>query len=129
MHFFFSGSQSKQFEQPADYENPLPPCPDSPNCVRLTKEYTNQASELLDIAEHCLREIGPIEMDVRETEGSVTAVFKIFIFKDDFKILIDEVDENTSLLHLRSSSREGYSDLGVNRRRVNRFIKLLKKQL
>lgn len=129
MHFFFSGSQSEQFEQSADSNNPLPPCPDSPNCVRLTKQYDIHHADLLKKAEACLKKMGPEDMELMETKGSITVIFKVFIFKDDLKILVEEVNETSSLLHLRSSSREGYSDLGVNRRRVKRFIKLLKKQL
>jgi len=30
------GSTSSDFESPADIENPLPECPDSPNCVRVS---------------------------------------------------------------------------------------------
>jgi uncharacterized protein (DUF1499 family) len=53
------------------------------------------------------------------------ATFKSFFFR-----FVDDVefsfDEEKKIIHLRSASRTGYSDLGVNRRRVEeirrRFI-------
>lgn len=59
----------------------------------------------------------------------IDAVFKIFIYKDDFAVQTEATDESSGFVHIRSSSRTGYSDLGVNRRRVKRFLRLLKKQL
>jgi uncharacterized protein (DUF1499 family) len=60
----------------------------------------------------------------REGDGYLWASFatRIFRFVDDveFRMVADQ-----GTIHLRSASRVGYSDLGVNRRRVaeirNRF--------
>ena len=41
---------------------------------------------------------------------------RILGFVDDVEFL---VDENNSVIQFRSASRVGYSDLGVNRRRMN----------
>lgn len=43
----------------------------------------------------------------------------IFRFTDDIEFLIDPV---TSLLEFRSASRVGYSDMGVNRKRMEQII-------
>lgn len=46
----------------------------------------------------------------------------IFRFKDDVEFF---ADEQRGLLHFRSASRLGYSDMGVNRRRMERISELL----
>jgi len=43
-----------------------------------------------------------------------------FGFRDDVEIFVDEAN---SLIHFRSQSRAGYSDLGVNRKRYQSFAK------
>jgi len=52
------------------------------------------------------------------------AVFtsKILRFKDDVEIYLDDA---TKTVHFRSASRLGYSDLGVNRKRYERFASSL----
>lgn len=45
----------------------------------------------------------------------VTETSALFRFKDDIEI---EIDEEAKRIHLRSASRLGWSDLGVNRRRM-----------
>lgn len=64
--------------------------------------------------------------DIEENSDKFTieAVFKIFIYKDDVSIRL-EAGRLQTLLHIRSASREGYYDFGVNKRRVGRFIKIL----
>ncbi len=55
---------------------------------------------------------------------------RLFGLVDDFEI---RWAPESGLLHIRSESRTGYSDLGVNRKRVdefkNRYNALLKKKL
>lgn len=46
---------------------------------------------------------------------------RVFGFKDDVSLLLDA---EAGLLHFRSASRLGYWDLGVNRRRYERFREL-----
>ena len=50
----------------------------------------------------------------------------VFGFVDDVEFL---ADETTHLLHFRSASRLGYSDLGVNRRRMTKIGRQLAKLL
>ena len=56
----------------------------------------------------------------QQTDVYLYAVFttKIMRFKDDVEIFLDD---DAKLLHYRSASRLGYSDLGVNRKRYNSF--------
>ncbi|MCU7800664.1 MAG: DUF1499 domain-containing protein [gamma proteobacterium symbiont of Lucinoma myriamae] len=50
----------------------------------------------------------------------------MFKFFDDFEL---RLDNTTHKLHIRSASRVGYSDFGVNKRRVKRFLKLMNNKL
>ena len=42
----------------------------------------------------------------------------LFRFVDDVEFFLDDMEK---LIHIRSASRVGYSDLGVNRRRVDKI--------
>ena len=52
------------------------------------------------------------------------AVFtsKLMRFKDDVEVYLDHENK---LIHFRSASRVGYSDLGVNRKRYKAFVQAL----
>ena len=110
--------------------NPLPECPSSPNCYRVTLGYTVAADSLLKASEKVLIEMGASEVDVNENNQSIAAVFTIWLFrfKDDVKLNIEQTS-NQTLLHIRSASRKGYSDLGVNRHRVNQIIRRLESNM
>lgn len=129
MPFFLSGSRPDQLKQAENVKNPLPPCPDSPNCVRLSKGFSRPPAQLFESARKALRQMGPVGLRMESESRQIDAVFKIFIYKDDFAVQTEATDESSGFVHIRSSSRTGYSDLGVNRRRVKRFLRLLKKQL
>jgi len=46
---------------------------------------------------------------------------RVFRFVDDVEFLFDPADRQ---IHVRSASRVGYSDLGVNRRRIEKICTL-----
>jgi uncharacterized protein (DUF1499 family) len=101
-------------------------CPDSPNCVSSQAERQEQKVEPL-------RYSGPAEeaklrlrvaIDglpgtkvMQDDRIYLHAQFKTFVFGfiDDVEFLIDDAQK---VIHVRSASRIGYSDLGTNRRRV-----------
>ena len=58
---------------------------------------------------------------IREDGNYLHATYtsKLFRFVDDLELRLDETDK---VIHMRSSSRVGYSDLGVNRKRVEKII-------
>ena len=110
----------------AELVKKLPPCPESPNCV------SSQASD----AEHFVapfKIIGKTEkawaamkqalrsqsrtVIVEETEDTLhaQATSRVFRFVDDIHVIIDA---DAGLMHIRSASRVGYGDFGVNRKRV-----------
>ncbi len=104
----------------------LAPCPDRPNCVSSLAEDAAHRVEPLPLegtpeeALGRLREI--IEAMPGATvdevgEGRLTARFRsrVFRFVDDLDLVVDAA---AGVVHVRSASRVGYSDLGANRRRV-----------
>jgi uncharacterized protein (DUF1499 family) len=104
----------------------LAPCPGSPNCV--CSQGADAAHAVAPFAftgspegaMKCLRALlasWPRTTVVREEEGYLHAECRsrVFRFVDDVELLLDAP---ASVVHVRSASRAGRSDLGVNRRRV-----------
>ena len=104
----------------------LQPCPDSPNCV--SSQSTDEEHKVDPLALESsppeawakLKEI-ILEMErtsiIEETNNYLYAEFKSarMGFVDDVEFYIDAENK---VIHVRSASRVGYSDLGVNRKRI-----------
>lgn len=100
-------------------------CPESPNCVssraapgshyiapiNYTGTMENARLRLLEIVADFVR-----ARVVKEEDAYLHLEFTslVFRFVDDLEF---EFDDSKKLIHLRSASRTGYSDFGVNRRR------------
>jgi len=104
----------------------LAACPNSPNCVSsqsadprhaidpLRYEGTaEKARELLIEVVSGMKRARMIVAEERYLQAEFTSA--LFRFVDDVEFLLDS---GTKTIHVRSASRVGYSDLGVNRRRV-----------
>lgn len=106
----------------ADPDNPLPDCPDTPNCERISRVYPVPANQLYGAAQDALEELGPAKLELRPDSMRATAVYRVaWIFKDDVTVAVDDHTDG-SVLHVRSASRVGQDDLGVNKRRVQRLL-------
>ena len=104
----------------------LAPCPSSPNCVSSLADdemhrivplpFSGTAGAAIDRLAGTVRSL-PRASVITATETYLHAEFRsaIFRFVDDVEFL---VDEPAGVIHVRSASRVGSSDLGVNRRRV-----------
>ena len=104
----------------------LAACPDSPNCV--SSEATDTGHRIAPIVIE-----GPPEETPRRAKEALGSLPRtkvvtesptyihaestslVFGFVDDVELLIDP---GAKVVHVRSASRVGYSDLGVNRGRV-----------
>lgn len=106
-------------------EGRLRPCPGTPNCVCSEHRGTPSFVEPLAFdgppAAAWQRAKGVIEamggrIEVEE-ESYLRATFstRIFRFQDDLELRLAPEE---GCIHIRSSSRVGYSDLGMNRKRV-----------
>ena len=132
MAVYFPLQGSRTSDIPSDYKthSDIEECPDSPNCITVSKSFEVEADQLFEYLEKAFADLNPFEIDLNPSELKLQSVFKIplFGFKDDVFALI-EPDESNSVLHLKSSSRVGYSDLGVNRRRVKKIIRKVESYL
>jgi len=106
----------------------LEQCPKRPNCICTEypedrKHYAEpiRLSETLDPLGRAAAVITAMGGQVQTIDGDrlvATFTSRLFRFVDDFTL---RVDSSARLLHIRSASRVGYGDFGVNRRRVERF--------
>ena len=113
-------------------ENPLSPCPDTPNCERTARNYEIPADTLYRAAERALESLGPASLrrPGSPSDRRLAAVYRVaLIFKDDVDVAVRARDDGGSALYVRSASRVGYSDLGVNQRRVERFFQAVDRAL
>lgn len=105
-------------------------CPASPNCVSSQAGDTARHVEPLAYPpgqeQPALKALLQVLRDLPRTEviGQSPPVIKavvhsaLFRFKDDLEF---HFDLKAAVIHVRSASRTGYWDLGVNRRRVERI--------
>ncbi len=108
----------------------LLPCPDKPNCVSSESANPDHKIESFKINhDNPSQSWNSLIAAVEEAGGKIHvnddfychAVFTstIFRFKDDFEALLKEGE-----LKVRSASRAGTSDLGQNRKRVEKIRQL-----
>jgi uncharacterized protein (DUF1499 family) len=108
------------------HDGKLAPCPATPNCVSsqtMDKDHAIEpfafsgtpAGAMADLKK--VLSVMPRAKIVTATETYLHAEFTsaLFRFVDDVEFWIDA---NTKIIHLRSASRVGRSDLGVNRKRI-----------
>lgn len=113
----------------AHSSNPLPDCPDSPNCERISQAYDVPADTLFATTQQALDALGPTTLQSQPDSMRASAVYRVaLVFKDDVDVAVDST-ETGSRLHVRSASRVGQSDLGVNARRVNRLLRAVDERL
>jgi uncharacterized protein (DUF1499 family) len=113
----------------------LPPCQDSPNCVSsqafdklhylLPFKISGDPVKAWAALRQALTELDRIVI-THETETTLhaEATSLVFSFVDDIDAILDA---DAGLIHIRSASRLGHSDFGVNRKRIESLrIKLRK---
>ena len=78
-----------------------------------------------------MNRISPYKVEFNSHSLQIDAVFRIpvFGFKDDVQIIIKPMDSERSILYIKSASRIGRSDLGVNRRRIKRILSVTHQQI
>ncbi|NJN56964.1 MAG: DUF1499 domain-containing protein [Leptolyngbyaceae cyanobacterium SL_5_9] len=109
-------------------EGKLLECPSTPNCVNSQAPNSNSEHSIQPISysstpEQSLANLKAVIQDlprtkiVDETEDYIYAEFTSALmgFVDDVEFYLDKTQ---NVIHVRSASRLGQSDLGVNRKRV-----------
>lgn len=111
----------------------LQPCPSSPNCVCSDTEnshdehfiaplkYKGEGREALKALKNQLSKNTSVSI-IKDTPVYLHLTFRSSLFK-----FIDDVEfhlrDDQKIIAVRSASRTGYSDLGVNRRRIEAIRK------
>lgn len=112
------------------HDGQLAECPSTPNCVST---FTTAALQRMDPirfdgttgeARARLREVLSTRprttiVTVEDNYLHAECSTRLFRFVDDVEFLIDESE---GLIHFRSASRAGHSDLGENRRRMEQIV-------
>lgn len=125
--FFVLGQISQSGEANGLVEGKLTKCPDKPNCI--CSEFEADVSHYIEpvvLSEMTMSEVlSRLKNAIREMGGSIQAengnylaatfTSSIFRFVDDLEI---RIDTDQRAIHLRSASRVGYSDRGINRNRI-----------
>jgi uncharacterized protein (DUF1499 family) len=93
----------------------LAPCPNKPNCVSSQAAASGpaQARERLDRAIAGLKRALVVEREANYWRAEFTSA--LWHFVDDVEFLFDD---SARRIDVRSASRVGYGDFGVNRRRM-----------
>ncbi|NJK74857.1 MAG: DUF1499 domain-containing protein [Microcoleus sp. SU_5_6] len=104
----------------------LAPCPSSPNCVSSFSQdaehkvepltYNSTPTVAMANLKQAIESLGKTKI-ITETDNYLYAEFtsSLMGFVDDVEFLLDE---GAKVIHVRSASRLGQSDLGVNRKRI-----------
>ena len=134
---FILGMMSKSGKATGLIEGKLSKCPDKPNCVCSEYEASSHYVEPLVIPDNpaldsfavLINSIQEMGGRVRsESENYIAATFSsaIFGFIDDLEV---RIDSQRKVIHIRSASRVGHSDMGVNRERAVLLKKLYIKKV
>lgn len=104
----------------------LAPCPGTPNCVNSQSQnaqhslkpltYDSTPTEAMANLKTVIQSLERTKI-ITETENYLYAEFtsKLMGYVDDVEFLLDD---RAKVIHVRSASRLGKSDLGVNRKRI-----------
>lgn len=108
----------------------LRPCPNSPNCLNSENSgpsaiaplaYTSSSAVAWQNIKKTIEDSGGYIVDSQP--GYLRAVYtsQLMQFVDDLEL---RLDESAGLIQIRSSSRLGFWDMGVNKRRVEQIRRL-----
>ena len=113
----------------------LHPCPDRPNCVSSQGATDEQILLPLgystDRATACAKIKQIVQSQENATIVAETTNYLHVEFRSKVMGFVDDMEfwfpEDQPVIHLRSASRLGYSDFGVNRKRVQHIRTLFEK--
>jgi len=108
------------------------PCPKSPNCVSTQStdekhrmepiQYSSTVDEAKGKIKNIITSFKRTKL-ITETENYLHFEFRTATFKfvDDVEFYLDDKEK---LIHFRSAARLGWSDMGVNRKRMGKIREL-----
>lgn len=114
----------------------LAPCPDSPNCVSSLDGGTQHPIDPIGFTGETAIAIKTMQQVIMGMSGAHivtdTPEYIHAEFKSRIMGFVDDVEfyfPGDSIIHVRSASRVGYSDLGVNRKRIETIRQLFAARL
>lgn len=128
------GCAGSQMVNDMKLHDPLAACPDSPNCVSSDSQDNRHAVNPMQLADNSDTEWAAVQAMVgrlprvrivtaSELYLHATLKSRLFGFIDDLEL---KLNPQTRIVSIRSASRSGNYDFGVNRRRVESLRKQLK---
>ena len=137
LYLFVLGYLSQSGRPSGLVEGRLSPCPDKPNCV--CSESRRQPAHFVDplpmtspSADEVLADLQAVVSGLGGEIGIVSGDYlaatftsRLFRFVDDVEF---RIDTQAGVVHVRSASRVGHSDLGANLERVENIRSLLSGQ-
>jgi len=132
--FVVMGIQSRAGKVPGLVDGKLTPCADKPNCVSSMMPASDshyvagfefppgEADQFWAEMTNAIVELGGVLNENAPPYLAATFTSNLFGFVDDFECLINN---QSGKLQVRSGARVGYSDLDVNRNRVESLRQLL----
>lgn len=128
-YFALLGFNSKSGKALGLVNDRLGICPNKPNCI--CSEFSDDTSHYVkpfilkeDAMEKLIRIISDLGGVINQNNDkylAATFTSQLFGFVDDLELRIDLNDE---VIHVRSASREGHSDMSVNSKRVEEIRRL-----
>ncbi|MGK7891726.1 MAG: DUF1499 domain-containing protein [Leptolyngbyaceae cyanobacterium] len=125
MLFSFSGTRPDNL---GPKEGKLTPCPDSPNCVCSQSPQTDDLHYIppISLKTSAADAIASLTQVIESMERTkIITTTDIYIYAEFTSALMGYVDDveffvdvANRVIHVRSASRLGQSDLGVNRKRI-----------
>jgi uncharacterized protein (DUF1499 family) len=129
---------SKAGEAPGLVEGILSKCPNKRNCV--CSEHKDDANHYIDpiiipqditfdifsLLKNTIQDMGGSIQVEGDNYLAATFTSAIFRFVDDLEIRIDSTQK---VIHIRSASRVGYNDMGVNKKRTELLKKLFNNEV
>ena len=126
-----SGLWPQPKEKPQLVNGKLRPCPGTPNCVSSESDDPISRIAPLPFSGSPEQAWSTLKLVVREQGGTVhdegkeylwsTFTVPVFGFIDDVEFRLSTTNATEGVIHVRSASRLGISDLGVNRGRVEQL--------
>ena len=126
LHLMYLGKASRNGNAPGLVNGSLVACPDKPNCV--CSEHPEDSDHFIEAipftgsGEESMARLSATILSmqgllVSQSDNYLSATFtsKLFGFVDDVEF---RIDTEQGVIHVRSASRVGHSDLDANRKRV-----------
>jgi len=125
----FSGCSGKEPAERGVRDGSLFPCPQRPNCVSSMADDSSHNIAPIVYQQSRQKALVDIKVVIGELDNAeikeelsdylwVECTSKLMGFVDDVEFFFPEEQK---VIHVRSASRLGYSDMGVNRKRVEQI--------